>query len=203
MSNEITVKMTCSLQEMYNILKEKGFKIADKYELEDIYYIRNDLNVNKHDVKEILKKYMLIRKVKQYIPNDFIDSYDIIKVTLKSKEISSNGTIINQTKTDCEVKNESQATKLIEMLGYKELMTIKEKGIVYKKNNLELGIKDIESIGNLIEVETIENDKELDTIDKLKLKLNELKLPIDENNYFVKKAEIALENLKKTADFIY
>lgn len=40
MSNEITVRITCTLQEMCNILKNKGFSIVDKYNLEDIYYTK-------------------------------------------------------------------------------------------------------------------------------------------------------------------
>ena len=37
MSNEITVRITCTLQEMCNILKNKGFSIVDKYNLVEKY----------------------------------------------------------------------------------------------------------------------------------------------------------------------
>lgn len=47
MSNEITVRIKCSLDEMYNILENKGFNIVDKYNLEDIYYIKRDCDVKK------------------------------------------------------------------------------------------------------------------------------------------------------------
>ena len=46
MGNEITVRINCSLQEIYNILENKGFSIIDKYNLEDIYFIKNDIDLN-------------------------------------------------------------------------------------------------------------------------------------------------------------
>ena len=56
-------------------------------------------------------------------------------------------------------------------------------------------IKDIENSEKLIEMETIDNDPELDTIEKLKEKINELQIPINTNDYFVKKAEIELKKI--------
>lgn len=74
-------------------------------------------------------------------------------------------------------------------------MTIKERAIVYGKGKLKLVIKDIENSENLIEMETIDNDPELDTIEKLKEKINDLQIPINTNDYFVKKAEIELKKI--------
>ena len=79
-------------------------------------------------------------------------------------------------------------------------MNIKENDIVYKNGNLEIAIKDIEKGDNLLEIETVENDSELDTIDKIIQKLNSFDFEIDYSNYFVKKAEVELEKtlLKKS-----
>ena len=98
MSNEITVRITCSLQEMYNILQNKGFKITDKYNLEDTYYIKEDIDIKKQPIKEIFNKYILIRNITQFRPDNFVDSYNILKMTLKIKNIESDGTITNQCK---------------------------------------------------------------------------------------------------------
>lgn len=195
MGNEITVKISCSLQEMYNILESKGFSIIDKYNLEDIYYINKDIDIKKQSIREILKKYILIRKVTQFIPDDFIKSYTVLELTLKSKNIASDGIIISQDKKDCQIQDIKQGKEFIEALGYKNLMTIKERAIVYGKGKLKLAIKDIENSENLIEMETIDNDPELDTIEKLKEKINELQIPINTNDYFVKKAEIELKKI--------
>lgn len=195
MGNEITVRINCSLQEIYNILENKGFSIIDKYNLEDIYFIKNDIDVNKQSVREILNKYILIRKVTQFIPGDFVKNYNVLYLTLKSKNIASDGTIISQDKRDCQINNIEQGKEFIKALGYKNLMTIKERAIVYGKGNLKLAIKDIENSEKLIEMETIDNNPELDTIEKLKEKINELQIPINTNDYFVKKAEIELKKI--------
>ena len=74
-------------------------------------------------------------------------------------------------------------------------MTIREKTIVYCKNELKLAIKNVENGDNLIEIETIEDNPELDTTDKLKEKINELHIDIDTKDYFVQKAEIELNRI--------
>ena len=195
MSNEITVKINCSLEEMYNILKNKGFSIVDKFCLEDNYYIPKDIELKKQHVKEILSEYVLIRKIVQFEPNDFINSYNIINMTYKRKEIATDGTIISQQKNDCQIYNKQQGKRFLEILGYKEIMTIKEKTIVYGKGELKLAIKDVENSDKLIEVETVEDNPKLDTIEKLKVIINELQIPIDTNDYFVKKAENKLNRI--------
>lgn len=195
MSNEITVRITCSLQEIYNILKSKGFSIVDKYNLEDTYYILNNIDIREQPIREILKKYVLIRNITQFVPDDFIDSYNLFTMTFKNKKIALDGTIISQDKKDCQIQNMEQGKAFIESLGYKEIMTIKENAIVYGKGKLKLAIKDVVNGDNLIEIETIEDDTELDTTDKLKATINELQIPIDTNDYFVKKAEIELKKI--------
>ena len=195
MSNEITVKINCSLQEMYNILKNKGFSIIDKFYLEDIYYIPKEIDVKKQSVREILKRYILIRSIIQFVPDNFINSYNIFNMTFKEKNIALDGSIINQDKKDCQIQNKEQGKAFIEVLGYKEIMTIKEKSIVYGKGELELAVKDVENGDNLIEIETVEGNSKLDTVDKLKVIINELQLPVDTTDYFVKKAEIELKKI--------
>lgn len=195
MSNEITVRITCSLQEIYNILKNKGFSIVDKYNLEDTYYVLNYIDIRKQPIREILKKYVLIRSIIQFVPDDFIDSYNLFTMTFKNKNIALDGTIISQDKKDCQIQNIEQGKAFIESLGYKEIMTIKENAIVYGKGELKLVIKDVVNGDNLIEIETIEDNSGLDTTDKLKAIINELQIPIDTNDYFVKKAEIELKKI--------
>ena len=155
LDNEITVRINCSLQEMYKILESKGFSIVDKFNLDDTYYIKNDIDLKKQPIREILKKYILIRNITQFTPNDFINSYNFSLLTFKNKDIASDGTIISQYKKDCQIQNAQQGKEFLEAIGYKELITIKEKDIVYAKEGLGLAIKDIENGDNLIEVETV------------------------------------------------
>lgn len=195
MSNEITVRISCSLEEMYNNLENKGFKIVDKYYLEDIYYIPKEIDIRKHPTRKILSKYVLIRNITQFVPDKFIDQYNLFTITYKSKNISEDGTIIEQNKKDCIIQDIEQGKEIIKALEYKDIMTIREKTIVYCKNELKLAIKNVENGDNLIEIETIEDNPELDTTDKLKEKINELHIDIDTKDYFVQKAEIELNRI--------
>jgi len=195
LSNEITVRIKCSLDEMYNILKNKGFNIVDKYNLEDIYYIKKDCNVKKQLISKLLERYILIRKITQFVPSEFKDSYNINLLVLKNKDIALDGTIKNQQKKECEIKSIEQGKEFIEALRYKQLIVIREKTLVYGKGELKLAIKDIENGENLIEIETVENFPELDSIEKIKQKIKGLQIPIDTNDYFVKKAEIELKKI--------
>lgn len=66
-------------------------------------------------------------------------------------------------------------------------MNIKESDIVYGKEDFEKAIKDIENGDNLIEVETVSNNDNIDTIGKLKTLIINLQIPVDTSNFFVKK----------------
>lgn len=191
MNNEITLKITSDLKDFYNILENKGFKIVDRFSLDDIYFIPKDTDINKLSPRQILDHYILIRNITQYMPNE----YKVIKMTYKEKNIADTGEIIDQKNIDCEIKNIQDGENILNAIGYKKIMNIKENDIVYGKDAFEIAVKDILNGENLIEIETVKNNIELDTIEKLKAKLNELQLPIDTNDYFVKKAEIELKKV--------
>lgn len=191
MNNEITLKITSDLKDFYNILENKGFKIVDRFSLDDIYFIPKDTDINKLSPRQILDHYILIRNITQYMPNE----YKVIKMTYKEKNIADTGEIIDQKNIDCEIKNIQDGENILNAIGYKKIMNIKENDTVYGKDGFEIAVKDILNGENLIEIETVKNNIELDTIEKLKAKLNELQLPIDTNDYFVKKAEIELKKV--------
>ena len=195
MSNEITVRLICSMNEMCSILENKGFKIVDKYSLDDTYYISKQLDETKLSPREVLNHYILVRKITQYRGLNFKDSYNIIKITYKNKNFSSDGEILSQDKVDCEITEIEDGKKLLKALGYKAIMDIKENSIVYGKDEIKIAIKDVENDDNLIEIETIENNDKYDTTEKLKLMIRELNIPIDESDFFVKKAENKLKKI--------
>ena len=107
----------------------------------------------------------------------------------------SNAIGVDQEKIDCEIKDIEQGEKLLKAIGYKEIMTIKEKDVVYSKEEFNIAIKSVLDGDNLIEIETVDDNKELDTVKKLEQKIRELDIPIDESDFFVKKAEIKLKKI--------
>lgn len=187
--NEITVKAECSKDELLKCLKDKRFKKVRMFSLDDYFYIPKYLNIDNMSTRKILANAVIIR----YIVSDNKISQ---KITYKIKEIDDNGDIINQKAINCEVFDINEAKKLFETLGYYQIMNIKENDEVYSKNGFELSIKYIEKGYILIEVETEENT-DWDTIDKIKNIISKTNIPIKNDEYFVKKAEIELNKILK------
>ena len=188
-NNEITLKIKCELNEFYEIMKKKGFKVINKFRLDDTYFIPKDLKLNKTNIRYILSKAVLVRDI-----TDEISDEKTKLITFKIKEFDENGKILNQESVNCKIYDIEDAKKLLKAIGYKEIMNIIEDDVVYEKEGFEIAVKDIKDGDNLIEIETTDND-ELDTIEKLIKKVNELEIPIYTDNYFVKKAEVELEKI--------
>ena len=115
-------------------------------------------------------------------------------ITFKIKNFDESGKILNQESVNCKIYDIEDAKKLLKAIGYKEIMNIIEDDVVYEKEGFEIAVKDIKNGDKLIEIETTDNE-ELDTIEKLIKKVNELEIPIYTDNYFVKKAEVELEKI--------
>lgn len=188
-NNEITLKIKCELNEFYEIMKKKGFKVIDKFRLDDTYFIPKDLKLNKTNIRYILSKAVLVRDI-----TDKMTKERPKLITFKIKEFDENGKILNQESVNCKIYDIEDAKKLLKAIGYKEIMNIIEDDVVYEKEGFEIAVKDIKNGDNLIEIETTDNE-ELDTIEKLIKKVNELEIPIYTDNYFVKKAEVELEKI--------
>lgn len=190
MSNEITVRLKCSKEEIYKILEQKNFKIVDNFTLDDTYFIPKNLNIKYMNCRDILSKAILVRVV-----TDSKTKTKSIKLTFKNKQIDDKGNILNQSKVDCDILDAETGKSFMEAIGYKKLMNIKENDIAYGKDGLQMAIKDIENGELLMEVETVDGNGDLDTIEKIKQKISKLQIPIDTNDYFVKKAEIELNKI--------
>ena len=190
MSNEITVRLKCNIKEMCNLLENKNFIVTDEYCLNDTYFIPKELDLENITHREIISKAIILREIIETMSNK-----KIVKLVFKTKQIDINGDILSQKKYECEILNVKDGETFIDSIGYKKLMTIKEYDKSYEKDDFKITIKDIENGEKLIEIETVEDNKELDTIEKIKDKVNQLELPLDTNDYFVKKAEIALKNI--------
>jgi len=188
-SNEITVKIKCELEELYKILERKGFEITDKFSMDDTYFVSKTLNLEEMETRQILSKAILVRCITGKISGNITNM-----ITYKIKNFDKFGNILNQEAINCKIEKIEEAKKLLNAIGYKEIMNIKEHDIVYGKDGFELAIKDIKNGENLIEIETEENE-ELNTIEKLIQKVNEIEIPIYTDNYFVKKAEVELNKM--------
>ena len=68
MSNEITVKIKCSIKEIGQRLENYNFKIIEKFYVHDKYFIPNTLNIQNLISREILSNAILLRNFDEEIP---------------------------------------------------------------------------------------------------------------------------------------
>lgn len=183
--NEITIRVTCSKEELIKHLVDKGFCEGGRFTLDDYYLIPKDLDIDNLTTREILAKAVIVRNI-------FDDGKIVQKITIKRKEINERGEFISQKAINCDVLDFRKGINLFKDLGYYEIMNIKETDVVYYRGKLELTLKFIENSDTLIEIETDDN---FDTIDKLKKLVAEIEIPIEKDNYFVKKAEDVLNKI--------
>ena len=188
-SNEITVKIKGDINEFYSDIKNKGFKNIDHFNLDDTYFIPKDLKLENMTTREILSKAVLIRQVTY--------DYKVVKlITFKKKEFDDKGNILNQQNIECNILDLNEAKKLLDAMGYKEIMRIVENDLVFRKDDVQFAVKDIVNGDKLIEMELGFNES-FDTLKQIEEKLKELDLPVYTDNFFVKKAEIELDKMLK------
>ena len=192
--NEITMRVICSIDELCTILENKGFKVIDKFTMDDKFMIPNTLKNKLKDLtsREILKDAILIRDIENQLKGNRTK-----KITFKKKEFNKDGDILSQESINCDINNIDDAVKFFQAINYYEVMNVIENDIVYGKDDFEIAIKDIENGDNLIEVETVSSNSNIDTIEKLKNQIIDLEIPVDTSIFFVKKAEIELDKIIK------
>lgn len=187
---EITVAVKCDYYTLKKELEKNNFKIVEEYEIKDIYMIDKNIDLKQLSTLDISKKCILVR-----------DIVDIKKVLLyKYKEFSENWDIIKQWKVECPITDIWKAIEFMESINYKQLFRIYDKCIVFANNETELVVQIVNNEHIFIEMETkCEHiDKKYNSEQELIDDLNRYNLPIDNSNYFAKKAEIVLkENLQK------
>ena len=185
--NEITIRILCSKEELIKHLEEKGLKKGRKFRLNDHYLIPKTLKLEELTIREILSKAVIIRNIEN-------DGKIVNKITFKKKNINEKGEIVSQAATSCEVMDYTEGIRLFEELGYYEIMNIIEDDIIYYNDKIELAIKDVYNGDLFIETET---NKNITTIEELKKIIENLEIPFEKENYFVKKAEETLDRILK------
>lgn len=153
--------------------------------------IDKDIDLSKLSKLEILKKCILVR-----------DVVNIKKELLyKYKKYDVNGDILEQGKVECPVIDKEKAIGFMESINYKKLFNIYDRCIVYANKETELVVQLVNDKYIFIEMESeCEHIKrKYNSVEELKNDINRYNLPIDNSNYFVKKAELILsENISSS-----
>ena len=181
--NEITVSLRMTKDEAVRQLSKMGYLHECTYQIHDYYYILQTADLNRTDL-ELLNEMVLIRVFD-----------DEVKLTVKHKEYAPDGAILAQSNTDLPVGSYEQANAFLEALGYKKVMEIRDEACIMKKDGLGFVIEDVnEGTWLMLEIEENENYPK---IADLKKKLEESGLLYDDRDYFVKKAQLALQRRLK------
>ena len=187
---EITVLVTVDYETLNKKLLESNFSIKEKYQLNDIYMIPENLKLSKLQPLDILQKCVIIREV-----------IGIEKELLyKYKKYKSNGDIIEQGKIKCSIKDVGEALEFMKVLKYKSLFNIFDQCIVYSDNNIEITVQIVNNTYIFIEMEDHSKfiSKQYENVEEMIKELEKYDIPYEKDNYFVKKAEIMLKNILKS-----
>ena len=92
MSNEITVKLKCNINDICDILENKKFQFVEKYLLDDSYYIPNTLNIKNMSPRDILSHAIILRTITGYNPQ-YIEKQILKEKIDKLIDLNLNGTI--------------------------------------------------------------------------------------------------------------
>lgn len=188
--NEITVEVSISLDELKDLLYKNNFLLKNEYDLNDIYMIKN--NCDSENPLEMLKQCILIRYVIE-------EDKEKKLITYKHKEYNEEGEILKQGKIDCSINSIEDAYLLFQSIGYKELIRINNHSLVFANEFSEFAVQCVNDKHVYIEIEQENNyiDKVYETIDEMKNEIEKYNIPIKDNDYFVKKAVIEINEKNK------
>lgn len=155
---EITTRVLENLTEIDKKLTNQGFKYTRTGFIDDIYMMHpgsGDFEIQENNISESLKKCVLIR----YLDNGI----KIFKgLTYKNKTFNSQGVTMSEEKINVDINDLDSAKKLLLAVGFKELVRVTYKLIVYEKDGLEFAFQDIDGLGILLEYEHTDNFDNVD-----------------------------------------
>lgn len=185
---EITVEVDCTLEELIRIIENKGFKLKETYDLKDIYLINK--NEKRSDYLTMLSNCVLIRDIIE-------ENKETKMLTYKYKKYNDKKEIIKQGKVNVKIDDIENSKLLFENLGFEELIRINDHMLVYATDKDEFVIQSVNNKHIYIEIEDKCNyaNRFYNSVDEMKSVIINNNIPIKNNNFFVKKAEIELQEI--------
>ena len=189
LETEITVLVTVDYETLEKELKQNNFVKKEEYTVNDVYMIDNKIDISNMNNLDILKKCILVRNIEGFAK----------ELLYKYKKYDDNGDILEQGKVRCPITNIPKAIQFMKAINYKELFKINDKCIVYANSKSELIVQLVNDKYIFIEMENKCEfiDRVYNNVDELKEDICSYNLSIDKSNFFVKKAEMILNEIKK------
>lgn len=188
LETEITVLVTVDYGTLEKELKQNNFVKKEEYTVNDVYMVDNKIDISNMNDLDILKKYILVRNIEGFVK----------ELLYKYKKYDDNGDILEQGKVRCPITNISKAIQFMKAINYKELFKINDKCIVYANSKSELVVQLVNDKYIFIEMENKCEfiDRVYNNVDELKEDICSYNLSIDKSNFFVKKTEMILNEIK-------
>jgi len=149
-------------------------------------------NCIEKDPLKILDNCIIIRNILTI--ND-----DIKQLVYKRKNYNDKKEILSQSQVNCHIVSLNEAQLFLEKIGYHKLIAINDHIKVYTNDKTEFAVQLVN--GKHIYIELEQENKKINrtysNIEEMKEDLQSYNIPIKNNDYFVKKAEIEiLESMK-------
>lgn len=181
---EITVKLKWELDEAKINFVNKGIRLLESFVLKDIYMINENVDLKNTSNLSVLSQTVIIREC----IGDEIDK----KFVCKNKKFDENGAIIESKRCDCPLVDIEKGREFLLATGYKECFRLEQECLEYSYDGSKLFLEYIPDLGLFLEVENTNKD-----IDGLKEVLKELQIAYFEDDYFVKKASLMLDEVRR------
>ena len=191
LENEITVEVLETKENVIKVISNNGFKLKKEYDINDIYLVKKEFE-NCENYNLLLNNSILIRDISE-------KPHTRKLITYKKKHIDDNGNILNQINANVEIFNIDDAYNMLKLIGYKDLIKIKDHISIYTRDNGdELALQFVnDRIYIEIEEKCEHTGKKYESLNYMKSIIINLKLPIKDENYYAKKAEDILNDKKE------
>ena len=182
--NEITVKLKWGLDETKLNFVNKGVRLITSFILNDTYLIKKEIDINEKTNLEILSQAIILREV---------DSAHPEKVLIyKDKKYDNKGKLVESQRYSCPIVDVDKTHDLLEAIGYKDCFNVEQECLEYEMSGTNIYLEYIPDIGLFLELEN--NNKSKDELVEM---LHEFGVAYYENDYFVKKASLMLDKIRK------
>ena len=187
---EICLKSNASFDEIRNIMFDMGFKVQEDFQMNDIYMVKQDIDISLDNKDTIFKDNILGRETVG----------KKVQLVNKIKELDDNGIVIGEHSVKCPITDSESGYKFLCSIGYKKAFELKDHNLLVTNGINEIYLQDVEGLGTYVEMEQknlLLNHTNGDTIEELVNTIKKYNLPLDYDNISVKKVIEMLEKICK------
>ena len=191
---ELTVEVFGGFNNVIKHLEENGFQRLETFTISDQYFSKFPKEeILTQSYEDMINSSLILREL----------SGDISKKQMlyKNKTYNANGDCISEEKTSCRISSTKNASKLLINIGMSCWCQITQQIVVFKNQQMQFAVQDVDGVGTFIEYEERGNFSSLSDEEKIKtMKENLSSLGLNMgNNFFCKKVKMKIEAEKENS----